>query len=52
MLGQDLVPVLGAGLCAPEVTAIDRDSLDVTDRAACPAAVAGLDIPTSDRSAH
>ena len=34
MLGQDLVHALGAGLCASEVTAIDRDSLDVTDLAA------------------
>ena len=33
MLGQDLVPALRAGLCAPGVTAVERHSLDVTDRA-------------------
>jgi len=27
MLGQDLVPALHAGLCAPGVTAFERDSL-------------------------
>jgi hypothetical protein len=32
MLRQDLVPALRARLCAPGVTAVERDSLDVTDR--------------------
>ena len=48
MLGEDLVAALGAspGL-APgthEVTAVDRNSLDITDPVACLAAVAGHDI--------
>lgn len=52
MLGQDLVPALGARLGAREVTAVVRDPLDGTDRVACLAPMTGHDIPTSDRSAH
>jgi dTDP-4-dehydrorhamnose reductase len=48
MLGQDLVAALGAGpggaTGSREVTAADRDSLDVTDPDACLAAVAGHDV--------
>jgi dTDP-4-dehydrorhamnose reductase len=44
MLGQDLVATLGTAPGAHEVTAVDRDVLDITDPAACLAAVAGQDI--------
>jgi len=44
MLGRDLVAVLRTTSCAHEVTAADRNSLDVTDPDACLAAVAGHDI--------
>jgi dTDP-4-dehydrorhamnose reductase len=44
MLGQDLVALLRAASCAHEVTAADRNHLDVTDPEACLAAVAGHDI--------
>jgi dTDP-4-dehydrorhamnose reductase len=44
MLGQDLVAALGKAQGGHEVTAQDRDSLDVTDPDACVAAVAGYDI--------
>jgi dTDP-4-dehydrorhamnose reductase len=42
MLGHDLVAALGTG--AHEVTAVDRDSVDITDPDACLVAVAGHDI--------
>jgi dTDP-4-dehydrorhamnose reductase len=44
MLGQDLVAALESARGAGEVTAANRDSLDVTDPDACLAAVAGHDI--------
>jgi dTDP-4-dehydrorhamnose reductase len=44
MLGQDLVAALRSGSGAHEVTAADRNSLDVTDPDACLAAVTGHDI--------
>ncbi|MEO8557135.1 MAG: dTDP-4-dehydrorhamnose reductase [Actinomycetota bacterium] len=44
MLGQDLVSVLGTSPGASEVTAVDKDVLDITDPDACLAAVAGHDI--------
>jgi dTDP-4-dehydrorhamnose reductase len=44
MLGQDLVAALETARGAQEVTAANRDSLDVTDQNACFAAVAGHDI--------
>jgi len=43
MLGQDLVAVLGTTPGAHEVTAVDRDVLDIIDPEACLAAVAGHD---------
>ena len=44
MLGQDLVAALGESPGAHEVTAVDRDVLDIIDPDACLAAVAGHDI--------
>ena len=44
MLGQDLVAALGESPSAHEVTAVDRDVLDIIDPDACRAAVAGHDI--------
>jgi dTDP-4-dehydrorhamnose reductase len=44
MLGQDLLAVLGRAPGAHEVTAVNRDSLDITDPDACLATVAGHDI--------
>ena len=44
MLGQDLVAALGESPGAHEVTAVDRDVLDIIDPEACLAAVAGHDI--------
>ena len=44
MLGQDLVATLGGSSGAHEVTAVDRDVLDITDPDACLAGVAGYDI--------
>ena len=44
MLGQDLVAALGTAPVAHEVTAVDRDVLDIIDPDACLAAVAGHDI--------
>jgi dTDP-4-dehydrorhamnose reductase len=44
MLGQDLVAALGAIPGAHELTAPNRDSLDVTDPDACLAAVNGHDV--------
>ncbi|HEY8654177.1 MAG TPA: dTDP-4-dehydrorhamnose reductase [Dermatophilaceae bacterium] len=44
MLGQDLVAALGEPPGAHEVTAVDRDVLDITDPDACVAHVAGHDI--------
>ncbi len=44
MLGQDLVAALGETPGAHEVTAVDRDVLDIIDPDACLAAVAGHDI--------
>jgi hypothetical protein len=43
MLGQDLVAALGESPGAHEVTAVDRDVLDIIDPAACLAFVAGHD---------
>jgi dTDP-4-dehydrorhamnose reductase len=43
MLGQDLVAALGTTPGAHEVTAVDRDVLDIIDPDACLAAVAGHD---------
>jgi dTDP-4-dehydrorhamnose reductase len=44
MLGEDLVAALRSGSGAHEVTATDRNSLDITDPDACVAAVTGHDI--------
>lgn len=44
MLGQDLVAALGASPAEYEVTALDRDGMDITDQGACYAAVAGHDL--------
>jgi len=44
MLGQDLIAALGAAPHAHEVTAVNRDALDITDPYACVAAVAGHDV--------
>ena len=44
MLGQDLVAALGESPGAHEVTAVDRDVLDIIDPEACLAAVADHDI--------
>jgi len=44
MLGQDLVAALGKSPAAHQVTAVDRDVLDITDPDACLAGVAGHDI--------
>jgi dTDP-4-dehydrorhamnose reductase len=44
MLGQDLVVALRESPGAHEVTAVDRDVLDIIDPEACLAAVAGHDI--------
>jgi len=44
MLGQDLVAALGESPGAHEVTAVDRDVLDIVDPHACLAAVADHDI--------
>ncbi|MHB8187638.1 MAG: dTDP-4-dehydrorhamnose reductase [Dermatophilaceae bacterium] len=44
MLGQDLVAALGESPGAHEVTAVDRDVLDIIDPDACLTAVAGHDI--------
>jgi dTDP-4-dehydrorhamnose reductase len=44
MLGQDLVAALGESPGAHEVTAVDRDVLDIIDPYACLAAVADYDI--------
>ena len=44
MLGQDLVAALGESPGAHEVTAVDRDVLDIIDPDACLAAVADHDI--------
>jgi len=44
MLGQDLVATLGESPGAPEVTAVDRDVVDIIDPDACLAAVADHDI--------
>ena len=44
MLGQDLVAALGEPAGAHEVTAVDRDTVDIIDPEACVAAVAGHDI--------
>ena len=44
MLGQDLVAALGQSPAAHEVTAVDRDVLDIVDPDACIAAVAGHDL--------
>ena len=44
MLGQDLVAALTEPAGAREVTAVDRDVLDITDPDACDRAVAGHDI--------
>jgi len=44
MLGQDLVAALGKSSGAHQVTAVDRDVLDITDPDACLAGVAGHDI--------
>jgi dTDP-4-dehydrorhamnose reductase len=43
MLGQDLVAALRSAPGAYEVTAVDRDVLDIVDPEACPGAVAGHD---------
>jgi len=44
MLGQDLVAELGESPGAHEVTAVDRDTVDIIDPEACLAAVTGHDI--------
>jgi dTDP-4-dehydrorhamnose reductase len=44
MLGQDLVAALGVAPGEPEVTAVDRDVLDITDPVACLEFVAGHEI--------
>jgi dTDP-4-dehydrorhamnose reductase len=44
MLGQDLVAALGGSSGPREVTSAGRDLLDVTDPAACLAAVSGHDV--------
>jgi len=44
MLGQDLVAVLHESPDAHEVTAVDRDVLDIVDPAECLAAVVGHDV--------
>jgi len=44
MLGQDLVSALHGAAGAHQVTAVDRDVLDIVDPYACVAAVAGHDI--------
>ncbi|MEO8108156.1 MAG: sugar nucleotide-binding protein, partial [Actinomycetes bacterium] len=44
MLGQDLVAVLGTTPGAHEVTAVDREVLDIIDPDACLAAVTGHEI--------
>ena len=44
MLGQDLVSALGESPGAHEVTAVDRDVLDIVDPDACLAHVAGHDV--------
>ena len=44
MLGQDLVAELGESPGAHEVTAVDRDTVDIIDPDACVAAVTGHDI--------
>lgn len=44
MLGQDLVAALAEPAGAREVTAVDRDALDITDPDACDRAVVGQDI--------
>ena len=44
MLGQDLVAALGESPGAHEVTAVDRDVLDIVDPDACLAFVAGHDV--------
>ena len=44
MLGQDLVAALAEHAGAHEVTAVDRDVLDITDPDACDRAVVGHDI--------
>ena len=44
MLGQDLVAVLGTSPGAHEVTAVDKDVLDITDPDACLAAAAGHEV--------
>lgn len=44
MLGQDLVAALGESPGVHEVTAVDRDVLDIIDPDACLTAVAGHDI--------
>ena len=44
MLGQDLVAALGESPSAHEVTAVDRDVLDIIDPDACLTAVAGHDL--------
>ena len=44
MLGQDLVALLGATPGAHEVTAVDKDVLDIIDPDACLAAAAGHEI--------
>jgi len=44
MLGQDLLAALGRAPGAHDVTAVNRDSLDITDPDACLVTVAGHDI--------
>jgi dTDP-4-dehydrorhamnose reductase len=44
MLGQDLVATLGATPGAHEVTAVDRDVVDITDPKTCVGVVEGQDI--------
>jgi dTDP-4-dehydrorhamnose reductase len=44
MLGQDLVAALGESPGAHQVTAVDRDVLDIVDPRACLGAVAGHDV--------
>jgi len=44
MLGQDLVVALGESPDAREVTAVDRDVVDIIDPGACLEAVAGQDL--------
>jgi dTDP-4-dehydrorhamnose reductase len=44
MLGQDMVAALGAAPVSHEVTAVDRDVLDIIDPQACLAAVSGHDV--------